>query len=124
MKKRIMRLGSILMVAASPLFSASPASASSLAPDPPPGAIHLPVAFHPAGQIIESLFVDTPGLLILDTRQSLKLKPADGTVIFGHTPAFDASRPLAPVPEPMHYALMGLGLVGLYLARRDRLGAK
>jgi hypothetical protein len=40
------------------------------------------------------------------------------------TPVFSMSNPVVSVPEPMHYMLMGLGVVGLFLARRDRLNAK
>jgi hypothetical protein len=70
------------------------------------------------------LLADRQSFPILDIRRPLNFKPADVAGIFRLPPAFDQSRPVVPVPEPMHYTLMGLGLMGLYLARRDRLSAK
>ena len=61
---------------------------------------------------------------ILDTRQQWNPLSHSRTVISSPTPAFKMDKPMAPVPEPTHYALMGLGVIGLLLARRDRRNAK
>jgi hypothetical protein len=115
MSKRISLLGFVLMAMALPLY-ADISNPGHFTLDHPPAAPHL--------QIASSLITGTGAFSILDTRRQLNPEYGGGNVISNLTPAFKASNPVAPVPEPMHYALMGLGVIGLLLARRDRLNAK
>ena len=83
---------------------------------------------HPAGvlhwQIASSLIISTGQSSILDTRRQLNPESGSVTGIGNLAPAFKMSSPVVPVPEPTHYLLIGLGVVGLFLARRDRLSTK
>ena len=123
MTKRIILLGLLLMAIGSPLYadisSNNDVAGANLAVRP-----NLQIHPAPAGQITDGLFADTPARLILDTGSPLAAWPDAVTGISGTAPDAVISASLAPVPEPTHYALMGLGFVGLYLARRDRLSAK
>ena len=115
MRKRIVLFGTILMAMALPLY-ADISDPSHSALDNPPAAVHL--------QIVNSLITGTGNFSILDTARQLHPENNSGTGISGLVPAFKMSNPVAPVPEPTHYLLMGLGVLGLFLARRDRLNAK
>jgi hypothetical protein len=114
MRKRILPLGSILMAMALPLYADIP-NLRPVALDNPSAVLHLRIA--------EALITGTGHLSILDTSRQLP-PPSNPTDISSLVPAFKMSHPVAPVPEPLHYLLMGLGVVGLFLARRDRLGAR
>jgi len=115
MRKRIVLLGAILMAMALPLY-ADISDPSHSALDNPPAVVHL--------QIVNSLITGTGNFSILDTSRQLNPESNGGTGISRFVPAFKMSNLVAPVPEPTHYVLMGLGIVGLLLARRDRLNAK
>lgn len=115
MSKRITLLGAILMVVALPLY------ADIFNPDQnawgdPSTALHM--------QIANSLITDTGHFSILDINRPLNLEIGRLPDFVSPTPAFRMSDPAVPVPEPTNYVLMGLGVVGLLLARRDRRNAK
>lgn len=111
MRKRITLLGSILMAMALPLYADIP-SPGHLVLDSATAALHL--------QIANALISSTGRHSILDTSGRLNPKIAGSSL----TPVFKMNQPVAPVPEPTHYLLMGLGVIGLLLARRDRLSTK
>ena len=111
-------MGSILMAMTLPLYAGifNPGRTTL---DNLPARLHL--------QIANSLITGTDDFSILDTRRQLKPVPGgSGGVndLSRPTPAFNMSNRVVPVPEPANYVLMGLGVVGLFLARRDRLSAK
>ncbi|MFZ0827730.1 MAG: PEP-CTERM sorting domain-containing protein [Verrucomicrobiia bacterium] len=113
MRKRIFLLGSALTVVALPLY-ADNSNPSQVLLDNPPTALHL--------QIVNSLITGTDNFSILDT--SRLSNPEGGTGNAKPAPVLNLNHPVVPVPEPMNYLLMGLGVIGLFLARRDRLSAK
>jgi len=115
MRKMILLSGSILMAMALPLY-ADISNPNHITLDYPAGALHW--------QIASSLVNGTDHFSILDTRRQLnpEIVSVTGSAILA--PAFKMSSPAVPVPEPTHYVLMGLGVLGLFLARRDRLTAK
>ena len=123
MRKRIILLGSMLMAITSPLY-ADISGNNDMLPDGPQAAFCLQITLSPVSQIAGSLMTDTQDPSFLDTHGPLSTMTGNATGISDAAPAFEVDASLAPVPEPTHYMLMGLGLVGLYLARRDRLGAK
>ena len=115
MRKGILLLSASLMVMALPLY-ANISNPGRIVLNNPSSALHF--------QIVNSLITDTDHFSILDTSRQLKPVPGGVGDPSNLTPAFKMSNPVVPVPEPMHYMLMGLGVVGLFLARRDRLSAK
>jgi hypothetical protein len=114
MSKRIILLGAILMAMALPLY-ADISSPSRFAPGHPSATPHL--------QIANAFITGTGHFSILDTRRQLN-PPSTTTGVSSLVTAFKMSNPVAPVPEPLHYMLMGLGVLGLFLARRDHLSAR
>ncbi len=119
MRKEILLLGSMLMAVASPLYADIP-SKNDVALNCPPATGQPSAAMEVDGQITGPLGVDTLDFSILDTDRFADAATREVVRISSVTPAAHTTNPSAPVPEPVHYALMGLGLVGLYLARRDR----
>jgi hypothetical protein len=116
MRKRISLLGAILTVMALPLY-AETSHPGRYPLDSPSAALHL--------QIANLLITGTGHFSILDTTRQLNPQTNNrDTGIRRLAPDFNLSNPVVPVPEPAHYVLMGLGVVGLFLARRDRLNAK
>lgn len=114
MRKGITLLGAILMAMALPLY-ADIFNPGRIANNNVSTSLHL--------QIANSLITGTGRFSILDTSRQFPV-PDGVTDLSKLTPAFKMSNPVVSVPEPMHYMLMGLGVVGLFLARRDRLNAK
>lgn len=114
MRKVITLLGAILMAMTLPLYADifHPGHNTISSPS---AVLHL--------QMANSLITGTGGFSILDTSRPLPV-PGGVNDLSKFTPAFKTSNPVVSVPEPMHYMLMGLGVVGLFLARRDRLNAK
>ena len=123
MRKRIILLGATLMAMASPLY-ADISNPDAISGDGSPASFRLQIGLRPVSQIANLLLADTQSFLILDTRSPSNAATDAATEVSGVAPASAMSGSLAPVPEPTHYALMGLGFIGLYLARRDRLKAK
>ncbi len=115
MRKRILRLDFILLAVAG-LLCVDVANAARFELDNSPATAHPP----PANLMITG----TGHFSILDTRQQWNPLNAGRTLVSSPTPAFKMDKPMVPVPEPTHYALMGLGIIGLFLARRDRRNAK
>jgi hypothetical protein len=115
MRKGIILLSAILMAMALPLY-ADISNPSHIVLNSPSATLHL--------QIVNSLITGTGRFSILDTSRQLKPVPGGIGDLSNPTPTFKMSNPTVPVPEPMHYMLMGLGVVGLFLARRDRLSSK
>ncbi|MGO8838709.1 MAG: PEP-CTERM sorting domain-containing protein [Limisphaerales bacterium] len=107
--------GSILMAVALPLY-ADFSNPGYVTLDHPPVTLHW--------QIASSLVNGTDHFSILDTRRQLNPESVSVTGSAILAPAFKMSSPAVPVPEPTHYVLMGLGVLGLFLARRDRLSAR
>ena len=114
MRKRILLAGLVLMSMGLPLCAEVSRSGGFTLNDSPT-TVHL--------QIVNSMITGTGRLSFLDTRPQPSLVNAGHSVICISTPAFQTSKPVVPVPEPTHYALMGLGIVGLFLARLDRRNA-
>jgi hypothetical protein len=120
MRKGITLLGAVLMAMALPLY-ADIFNPGRIVNNNVSTSLHL--------QIANSLITGTGCFSILDTSRQF---PVPGSVTMpggvddfsNLTPVFSMSNPVVSVPEPMHYMLMGLGVVGLFLARRDRLNAK
>ena len=115
MRKRIMLLGSILIAATLPLY-ADISNSGPIARDNPSANLHW--------QIANSLITGTGSFPVLDTSRQLNPENGRHPDASSLTPAFKMSHPVVTVPEPTHYVLMGLGVVGLLLARRDRLNAR
>jgi hypothetical protein len=115
MRKRILLLDFILL-AVGGLLCADGANAAHFDLDNSPATVHS----QPANLMITG----TGHFSILDTRQQWNSLNNSRTLTSSPTPAFKMDKPMVPVPEPTHYALMGLGIIGLFLARRDRRNAK
>jgi PEP-CTERM motif len=115
MSKRITLLGATLMVIALPLY-ADIFSLDHNSWGDPSAALHM--------QIANSLITGTGPFSIRDTRRLLNTEIGRRADLASPTPGFRMNRPVAPVPEPTNYVLMGLGVIGLFLARRDRRNSK
>lgn len=115
MRKRILLWDFILLAVAWPLY-ADAAAAARFDQGNSPATVH--------SQLVNSMITGTGHFSILDTRQQRNPLNNGRTLVSSPTPAFKTGNPMAPVPEPTHYALMGLGVIGLFLARRERRNAK
>jgi len=122
MSQKSLLLGFVLMAISLPLYATIPRSATV--------AEYVPVAAgvvrnsnKPVSQTVQSPADDGQDFSILDTRPGFDSRLKDHRILSDPAP-LKLTAHVTPVPEPMHYALIGLGFVGLYLARRDRRSTK